>query len=175
MGFLQIAEANPYKVNLARGINKRQAPEDYSNLRIHPVFVNGTSSLYSLLEAPNSPLSDGIKTLSSVLMVQSVQGNLVIPPLCTEYTFGSNEGKCRSLPSQSNFKCGEFGIIPTEYIGTREVCLSLNDQSRCNEQGPNGTGVPNTDFLLFISAITTRKFYMCLLYIHIHTYTRIHI
>ena len=147
----------------ARGTpSKRQAPVEYSNIRIHPVFVNGTSALYSQLEAPDSPFFDAVKTLSSVLMVQPVQGNLIILPICTEYTGGDNEGKCTApLPSQSNFKCGEFGIIPTEYIGTREVCPSASTPSNCFEQGPNGPGIPNTDYLLFVSAINTCK--LCIL------------
>ena len=146
-------------MNLARGVNKRQAPGEYSNIRIHPVFVNGALLLYSQLVAQNSPFRNAIKTLSSVLMVQPVQGNLIIPPKCSEYTYGRNEGKCRYyLPSQSNLKCGEFGIIPTEYIGTREVCRSASTQSNCFEQGPNGTGIPNTDYLLFVSAVSTSEF-----------------
>ena len=139
-------------MNLARGVNKRQVPGEYSNIRIHPLFVRNGAS-YSRL------FRNAIKTLSSVLMVQPVQGNLIIPPKCSEYPYGRNEGKCiYSLPSQNNFKCGEFGIIPTKYIGTREVCGSANTQSNCFEQGPNGTGIPNTDYLLFVSAVSTSEF-----------------
>ena len=159
----QIAEVNPHMVNLAstsqyKSANKRQASADYSNIRIHNVFVDGTSSLYSQVQAPNSPFFNAIKTLSSVLMVRPVQGNLVIPPMCNEYTYGNNEGKCREpLPSQSDFMCGEFGVIPPEYIGTREVCTSSYDTSDCIEQGLNGTGIPDADYLLFVSAVTTRE------------------
>ena len=91
-------------------------------------------------------------------MVHPVQGNLVIPPICRgrEITSGPNEGKCRSpLPSQDRYRCGVFGIIPTEYIGTREVCETSFSQGGCRQEGPGGAGIPNADYLLFVSASST--------------------
>ena len=91
-------------------------------------------------------------------MVRPVQGNLVIPPRCTEFGFGRNEGKCRApLPSQNTYRCGEFGVIPTEYIGTREVCETF-DQAECPQDGPGGPGIPNADYLLFVTASSTREY-----------------
>ena len=90
-------------------------------------------------------------------MVRPVQGNLTIPPMCTEYYYGLNEGKCVSpLPPQDDYICGEFGIIPLSYIGTREACTTPNGS--CTTEGPNGPGLPNADYLLFISAYSTCKF-----------------
>ena len=87
-------------------------------------------------------------------MVHPVEGNLRIPPMCTEYTSGVNKGKCRSpLLSQRNVNCGRFGTIPLSYIGVREVCTSSNQSSSCTLQGPDGVGLPNTDYLLFVSAV----------------------
>ena len=88
-------------------------------------------------------------------MVHPVQGNLLIPPMCDDtWSSGINEGKCKSsLPSQDDYRCGDFGIIPLSYIGTREVCSSANGS--CTMEGPNGTGIPNADYLLFVSASTT--------------------
>ena len=90
-------------------------------------------------------------------MVRPVQGNLIIPPRCREFTSGLNEGKCRApLLSQDTYRCGEFGIIPTEYIGTREVCDTSN-QAECAQDGPGGAGIPDADYLLFVSATSTRE------------------
>ena len=121
------------------------------------MFVNVTSSAQAYVQAPNGPLLNSITTLAELLMVQPVQGNFVIPPMCSEYTFGPNEGKCRApLPSQDSYRCGEFGIIPTEYIGTREVC-ETSDQTECPQDGPGGAGIPDTDYLLFVSATSTSE------------------
>ena len=92
-------------------------------------------------------------------MVHPVHGNLRIPPMCTEYTSGVNRGKCTSpLPSQNNYDCGFFGTISSSYIGVREVCTSSSRSSSCSLQGPNGVGLPNSDYLLFVSAsFSTRK------------------
>ena len=156
--FLQVAVKNPYIVNLAsqRGrFHKRES--DYSNIRIHPVFTNVSSTASEFVHGDDTPLSRAIDTLQSTLLVHSVQGNLTIPPKCIEYTHGSNKGKCKwpSLPI-SEYKCGEFGVIPLSYIGTREVCLTPSGP--CVTKGPNGTGLPNADYLLFVSASSTSKF-----------------
>ena len=154
--FLQIAEEHPYIVDLAsqgKGIHKRQS--SYSNIRIHPVFTNIASTATAFLQGDNTPLSRAIDTLESLLLVHPVQGNLIIPPTCIEYIYGLNAGKCRYLPSQRNFRCGEFGVIPLSYIGTREVCRSSNGS--CRTRGPNGPGLPNADYLLFVSASFTCK------------------
>jgi len=136
-------------------VNKRQTSAGYSNIRIHPIL---SSSAQSQLQAPNSPLVNSIKTLSQILMVHPVQGNLVIPPMCTEYTSGRNEGKCEApLPTQNQYSCGPFGTIPLTYIGTREVC-ETSSQAECIQAGPNGTGIPNADYLLFVSTSSSELF-----------------
>ena len=129
----------------------------FSNIRIHPVFTNISSTATIFIQGDNTPLSRAIDTLQSTLMVRPVQGNLTIPPICTEYTYGSNEGKCIwPLPSQSDYVCGEFGVIPLSYIGTREVCTTSDGS--CITEGPDGPGLPNADYLLFVTATFTRKF-----------------
>ena len=71
-----------------------------------------------------------------------------------EYIFDINKGKCMSpLPSQDDHECGEFGIIPLSYIGTREACTT--SYGSCTTEGPDGTGLPNADYLLFVSAAFT--------------------
>ena len=162
MYVLQIAESNPYKVSLSsqhKGIIKKQAATsaEYSSIRIHPVFVNVDSSAQSYIQSSNGPLFNSIRTLADVLMVRPVQGNLVIPPKCSEYTSGLNEGKCEApLPSQDDYRCGPFGIIPTDYIGTREVCAT-SSEDECIEDGPDGPGIPDADYLLFVSAAYTSE------------------
>ena len=92
-------------------------------------------------------------------MVHPVQGNFTLPPICTEYYYGLNEGKCvPPLPPQSdyNIACSVLGEIniPLSYIGTREVCATSS--GKCTTEGPNGPGLPNTDYLFFISAPTCK-------------------
>ena len=135
-------------------MHKRQL--SYSNIRIHPVFTNIVSTATKFLRGDNTPLSRAIDTLESLLLVHPVQGNFLVPPKCTQYTSGSNEGKCKSpLPSQRNYKCGPFGVIPLSYIGTREVCDSPQNDS-CTTQGPDGPGLPNADYLLFASTSSSK-------------------
>ena len=123
------------------------------------MFTNVATSARRFVQGEDSLLTRGIRTLESILMVHPVDGNLRIPPMCSEYTFGVNRGKCISpLPSQSGYDCGEFGIIPLSYIGVREVCTTSSLSSSCTLQGPNGAGLPNADYLLFVSASSTSKY-----------------
>ena len=85
-------------------------------------------------------------------MVHPVEGNLLIPPLCDEFTVGPNVGKCR-YSLENSYMCGELAVISQEYIGVREVCSSSDGP--CSLQGPNSTGIPGADFLLFVSASST--------------------
>ena len=166
--FLQIAERNPYIVNLAsqlhgERIHKRDL--GYSNIRIHPLLTGSVTSSYSsYVQGNDSVLSKAIDTLQRALQIHPVQGNLIIPPICEEYTNGSNEGKCMSpLPNQTEFECGDLGIVPHSYIGTREVCDSPNGS--CTIEGPNGPGLPNADYLLFVSVSHTCKLVSLCIYV----------
>ena len=165
-----MAVRNPYIVNLASQEGKlHKRHSSYSNIRIHPLVTGPLiSSASAYLVGPNTPLSKAIETLQSVLLVHPVQGNLKIPPRCSEYSSGLNKGKCRSpLPSQSTFKCGGSSNIPLSYIGTREVCAS--SYGSCTTEGPDGPGLPNADYLLFVSTFS-RKFFINSRLHSIHVY-----
>lgn len=153
----KIAERNPHVINLAVGgrrDNKRQALMSYSNIRIHPVFINIDPAAELHVRPTNSSVSASIETLEKILMVHPVQGNLVIPPMCDAvFTSGPNVGKCQYPLPQNPYECGEQANISEEYIGVREVCTSFDGP--CSLQGPNNTGIPNADFLLFVSASST--------------------
>lgn len=124
------------------------------------MFTNIDLAAEIHVRSTNSSVSASIKTLERILLIHPVQGNFVIPPMCNEFTSGSNVGKCRgSLPLQNNYECGDLAVISREYIGVREVCSSPDGP--CFLQGPNGTGIPNTDFLLFVSASETCKSCLC--------------
>ena len=184
---MQIAERNPYIVKLTsqgESVHKREL--SYTNIRIHPVLANIASRATVFLQGDNTPLSRAINTLQSLLLIRPVQGNLTIPPKCTEYTSGLNEGKCVSpLPPQSDYKCGRYGVIPLSYIGAREVCNSSN--SSCATEGPNGPGLPNADYLLFVSVSSTCKclthtqlpvaeyLFLYHLYMYLTTYTYVYV
>ena len=101
---------------------------------------------------PDGPLMKVLELLENTLLVRPLQGSLTIPPSCDEYTYGSNEGKCRILHTET--ECGIF-TVPNQFVGTREVCTST--YSSCYESGTNGTGASNTDYLLFVGTSSERK------------------
>lgn len=148
-------ERNPYIVDLAsqgERVQKRQLIMSYSNIRIHLVFTNITATVNLSIQGDDSPLFKAINTLQNTLLVHPVQGNLIIPPRCPGvYTIGPNKGKCIS-DVLTDYRCGHFGVIPLSYIGTREVCTSSSPYASCVTQGPDGPGLSNADYLLFVSA-----------------------
>ena len=129
---------------------------NYSNIRISPFLTDIDPEVASHVNETNSTLSRSIEILESILMVNPVEDNFILPPNCAEFTTGINEGKCKDpLPENMSYSCGDFGVIPDEYISVREVCRSQNGS--CYLDGANGTGIPNTDYLLFVSAANTCK------------------
>jgi len=109
----------------------------------------------SLVQSPNSSVFSSIETLQNILMVHPVQGNLTIPPRCERYhASGTNFDKCASL-IQRSYRCGEMAVIPSDYVGVIEVCPSANGP--CILDGPDGVGIPDSDFLLFVSAFSTSE------------------
>ena len=101
---------------------------------------------------PDGPLMKVLELLENTLLVRPLQGSFTIPPSCDEYTYGTNEGKCRILHTET--ECGIF-TVPNQFVGTREVCTSA--YGSCYESGTNGAGAPDTDFLLFVGTTYDRK------------------
>ena len=89
-------------------------------------------------------------------MVNPVEDTYILSPICNEnFTTGINAGKCKD-PLPENISCGATLNIPDEYFSVREVCSSQDGP--CRLDGPNGTGIPNTDYLLLVSATNTCKY-----------------
>ena len=146
--FLQVAlDHMPFsqsKSNSSRA--KRQTAQEFAPIRITPYFVNQRSSSDYNITGPNGPVMRAIELLSNTLLVRPIEGNITIPPECTEWTYGRHRGKCRYL--HTNTECGIFRV-PAQFVGTREVCSSRYSY-RCYERGPDGEGASDTDFLLFV-------------------------
>lgn len=160
LSLIQIAETNPYIIGAPQSQSERMKRQtftaNYSNIRIFPFLTNIDPEIAPLLNQSNSRLSRSIEILESILMVNPLEGNFILPPICNEYNSGINEGRCEDpLPLNVTYNCGEFGVVPDEYIGVRAVCPA---NESCYLDGPNGTGISDTDYLLFVSAVNTCEF-----------------
>ena len=137
------------KVQVSGERTKRQAAS-FSPIRITPVLMEPINSLYrDKLTSPSGPLMRVVDYLEKTLRVRSIQGNLKIPPSCSEYTYGVNDGKCRRAVLHTTTQCGIF-TVSSQYLGTREVCPFSTSTTGCYQSGPNGVGAANTDYLLFV-------------------------
>jgi len=86
-----------------------------------------------------------LSLISQTLLVRPISGGFTIPPECTEYTSGANVGKCRVM--HTNTRCGSY-TVPHQFVGRKKLCSSFSGS--CYDSGPDGGGVANTDFLLFV-------------------------
>ena len=128
------------------GGHEKRFAAGFSPIRITPHFIQPLSSTFrSQLTNETGALMKVLSFISHTLLVRRISGNMTIPPTCDEYALGPNEGKCRVLHSTT--QCGPY-TVPSQYLGTRQVCTSL--YGSCRERGPGGGGAANTDILLFV-------------------------
>ena len=118
----------------------------FSPIRITPHFIKPLSNTFQFqLTNQTGVFMKVLSLISRTLLVRRISGNMTIPPTCDEYTYGTNIGKCRVLHTTT--QCGPY-VVPSQLIGTRQVCSSA--YGFCHENGANGTGMANTDLLLFV-------------------------
>ena len=129
----------------APGGHEKRSTTGFSPIRITPHFVEPLSSTFrTQLTSQNGVLMKVLSLLSNTLQVRPIPGSFTIPPTCDEYTYGKNVGKCRNMRTT---QCGSY-TVPSQFVGKRELCTSPSGS--CYEAGPDGAGVANTDFLLFV-------------------------
>ena len=132
---------------------KRQN-QQFSPIRIHPVLnpsATASPRLSQIFTDPYGPFQRTLDVLSGALLVRPIQGNLTIPPTCTNsIAHGSNAGKCFTDSVDVGTTCGSLFNVPADLAGTIEACNTTNGP--CTNVGPNGPGVAETDFVLFAGA-----------------------
>ena len=137
---------------------KRQAVE-YEPIRITPHLIQDSiTGVPDAVFAAGGPLSQAVALLSEALSVHRVQGKFRIQPALTSCstTFACGGGTCSCDSASTTLAprtCGDLVTIPDEHIGTVPACnVSV---SQCVSVGPNGDGLDDTDFVLYITAIQT--------------------
>ena len=129
----------------APGGHEKRSAAGFTPIRITPHFVEPLSSTFrTQLTSQNGVLMKVLSLLSNTLQVHPIPGSFTIPPKCDKHTYGKNIGKCRNLRTT---QCGSY-TVPSQFVGKREFCTSSSGS--CYEAGPDGAGVANTDFLLFV-------------------------
>ena len=148
----QIAQDHLPTVQTKGGGHEKRLAGGVSPIRITPYFIEPLSSTFrSQLIGQTGVFMKVISLISQTLLVRKISGSFTIPPECDEYTSGANVGKCRAM--HTNTRCGSYAV-PRQFVGKRELCSSSSGS--CYDSGPDGGGVANTDFLLFVG--TESKF-----------------
>ena len=141
----------PFVQAKGSGAWKRQSQVEFAPIRIHTVFDSSIStSLVSreIFRASSGPFHRALTVLSNSLLVRPFQGNLTIPPLCTNYiTNGSNAGKCFADSVDPATACGTYFNVSPDLVGTIDACTTASGS--CTLAGPDGSGVAGADFILF--------------------------
>ena len=146
--------------------NEVEREAGFQPIRITPYLVNGRidASLPTDVLGPGGPLEQGLNLLSQALSVRRLQGDLVFKPTVscgneTEVCVAAGAGSCTCnsataiLPS---LVCAEVPF-PNGHIGTAETQLCNVATQQCVTFGPNGAGLADTDFVLYVTALQTGK------------------
>ena len=111
---------------MSGGHDKRFAAE-FSPIRITPHFIEPLSSTFrSQLTSETGALMKVVSLISRTLLVRQVSGNMTIPPMCDEFPFGPNEGKCRILHTTT--QCGPYTVpnsVPWHKTGVQFTVWTL--------------------------------------------------
>lgn len=136
---------------------KRQAVE-YEPIRITLHLIQGSiTGVPGAVFAAGGPLQQAVDLLSEALSVHRVQGKFRIEPnFACSTTFACGGGTCSCDAASTTITprtCGALLTIPDEHIGAVPACNA--SVSQCVLVGPNGAGLDDTDFALYVTAIQT--------------------
>ncbi|KAG7384937.1 hypothetical protein PHYPSEUDO_002083 [Phytophthora pseudosyringae] len=134
--------------------NRKLASTPFQPIRMTPHYDN--SSLNNLPEAMRAVVFDvvveAIVRIRRALQVVPVSGNLFAERFCTA-SFSTTPPVCYSVAE--NEQCLEMPI-PGDHFSSTRYCASCSKRGCSNcTFSPAGTGVPNTDFLIYVRAEST--------------------
>ena len=107
--------------------------------------------------ASNGTLSVAIELISEALSVRPSNKRLLFTPPCVDETTSSTlceEGANCTCTNLTTLQCGPYATVPNDHIGVRSVC---DGNGMCSLQGPNGTGLADVDFVLYVTALSDGK------------------
>ena len=125
--------------------------------------MNGSidASLPAEVFGPEGPLERALVLISQALSVRRLQGNLVFEPTvnCSNETdvciTAGGSCSCNSATAVvPSLVCAEVPI-PYDHIGTAEMEICNTDTLQCEAVVYNGTGLADTDLVLYITALQT--------------------
>ncbi|OQR94138.1 leishmanolysin-like peptidase, metalloprotease family M08, partial [Thraustotheca clavata] len=133
----------------------------YKSMRITPILdsqsLNALSAAnYNLVV--NKLVPDAVAYWQSTLQVVPINGNWYAERECAS-TYMTPQPVCQSVYSSQT--CFDQ-VIPTSHYGSTVVCSSCygssctGSGSKCNTIAA-GTGVPNTDYVLYVRAVQTKN------------------
>eukprot|EP00325_Prymnesiales_sp_UTEX-LB-985_P030836 CAMPEP_0174730688 /NCGR_PEP_ID=MMETSP1094-20130205/56100_1 /TAXON_ID=156173 /ORGANISM="Chrysochromulina brevifilum, Strain UTEX LB 985" /LENGTH=310 /DNA_ID=CAMNT_0015932975 /DNA_START=48 /DNA_END=977 /DNA_ORIENTATION=+ len=129
---------------------RRTSATAKSSIRINLQYVD-TSELTTAKDdfLRNTLLPAAVSWIDGSLSVVPVAGNLLFEPFCSS-TFPT---KCAAA---TNPTCGSY-TVPDSMLAAIETCTSCTTSGVCSgcTTSAAGTGLASTDFVLFVSAVTT--------------------
>lgn len=147
---------------------KRQAPrgQEFAPMKVHVILDNSLESnllVRRVFTDPEGPFQKALRVLSNGLMVRPIQGNITIPPTCTNrISFGPNSGKCQKGRLEN--KCGIFNV-PKHLAGVQETCdgpfgpCSRSESSNDNSGSGSGEDLGvEADYVLFAGSLNSESF-----------------
>ena len=128
---------------------RRLAQEEWGQLRIATYYnLDGTNPVKEAY-VRDSVVPQAVQLLEAALRVDSVVGNLFAARPC--YSYWTASGTCYSF--QDPPYCGHTQL-PESHIGDTTYCLD-GPASGCSTEPAGGDGVPDADFLIYVTVQQT--------------------
>ena len=128
---------------------RRLAQEEWGQLRIATYYnLDGTNPVKEAY-VRDSVVPQAVQLLEAALRVDSVVGNLFAARPC--YSYWTASGTCYSF--QDPPYCGHTQL-PESHIGDTTYCLD-GPASGCSTEPAGGDGVPDADFLVYVTVQQT--------------------
>eukprot|EP00286_Rhodomonas_abbreviata_P015084 CAMPEP_0181315854 /NCGR_PEP_ID=MMETSP1101-20121128/15591_1 /TAXON_ID=46948 /ORGANISM="Rhodomonas abbreviata, Strain Caron Lab Isolate" /LENGTH=643 /DNA_ID=CAMNT_0023423077 /DNA_START=243 /DNA_END=2171 /DNA_ORIENTATION=- len=98
-------------------------------------------------------LSKTKEIIQDALKVYPLQGNLHVARQCVAYwSSGAYSGECAEASARQE-SCGTMTAIPSDHLGS----LTLRNRDGSTRELPGGSGVSNSDILVYVTGDSTNK------------------
>jgi len=110
------------------------------------VTANISTNVLNMLQSDDGPIRSAVVFFQSFLLVNRFNENLKAPPTCQSAVVPSQCPTSGLIPSM----CGPHVQVPADHTSAAIICNV--DMSSCLPFGNDGSGVADTDYVLYVTS-----------------------
>lgn len=126
---------------------RRQQSLEPIRISVQYVTANISADVLSVLQSTDGPIRSVVTFFQSFLLVNQFNENLKAPPSCQNGAVSLSQCPTNELiPSM----CGPHVQVPVNHTSAAIICNV--DMSSCLPFGTDGTGVADSDYVLYVTS-----------------------